>query len=69
MPCRTEFLEQEPLEVFADGMLEALGLVVNLEPFHAEELNQHALDQVMTPENTVGDGAARWREAEVTFRV
>jgi hypothetical protein len=35
-------------------MLELLGFVVDLVPLHAENLGQHAFDQLMAREQTAG---------------
>ena len=47
-------------------MLQTLSLVVDLVPFHAEDFGQHALDQVMTVQNLVGDLAAVGSELNQT---
>jgi hypothetical protein len=35
-------------------MFQTLGLVVNLIPFHTEDLGQHSLDQVMPKDGALG---------------
>ena len=62
---RTQPLDQLALEVRRDGMLELLGFVVHLVPFQSEDLGQHALDQVMAVEQTVGDFTPRRRESDL----
>ena len=39
-------------------MLQALGFLVNVNPFHAENLEEHALDQVMAKNGSLGDLAS-----------
>ena len=46
-------------------MLQTLGLVVHLVPFHAENLGEHALDQVMAKSELARDLAARCSQADV----
>jgi len=60
-----EFGEKFGFEVGGDGVFEALGFVVDLPPFHAEEFGQHALDEVMAEREPAGDLAAGGGEAEV----
>ena len=45
-------------------MFEALGLVVNLPPFHAEHFGEHAFDEVMAEGEFAGDGASGRSEAD-----
>jgi dienelactone hydrolase len=46
------------------GVLEALGLFVDLVPFHAEDFAEHAFDQVVAERGPVGCFAARGGEAD-----
>jgi hypothetical protein len=46
-------------------VFEALGFVMNLPPFHAEEFGQHAFDEVMAEGELAGDLASGSREADV----
>ena len=54
-----QLFEQSPLEIGRDGVLQLLGFVVDLVPLHAENLGEHALDQMMPVQQPVGDIAAR----------
>ena len=53
-----EAFQKPALEIGGNGVLQLLGLFVHLVPFHAEDFGQHALDQMMPVEHTVGDVAA-----------
>lgn len=58
--------DQFGFEVGGDGMFEALGFVVNLPPFHAEDLVEHALDEVMADHGTARDFTAFGGELHAT---
>lgn len=62
----SELGEEFGFEVGGNGVLEALGFVVNLPPLHAEKFGQHALDEVMAEGELAGDFAAGGGEANVT---
>lgn len=62
-----ELGEELGFEIGRDGVLEALGLVVHLPPFHAEKLRQHAFDKVMTEGEFAGDFATCGGEANVAI--
>jgi hypothetical protein len=47
---RAEAMNQPPLEVIGHGVLQALGLLMDLVPLHREHLGQHPLDQIVSPE-------------------
>ena len=49
---------QFPLKLAGDGVLQLLGFVMNLIPFHAEDFGQHSLNQVMAVQYAIGDFAA-----------
>ena len=53
-----ELFQQAPLEIGRDGVLQLLGFLMNLVPFHAENLGEHALDQMVPVEQAIGDVAA-----------
>jgi hypothetical protein len=53
-----ELLSELGLEGRRDGVLEPLGFFVNLVPLHAEDLAQHALDEVMAQGGAIGGFAA-----------
>src|SRR5271168_5205586 len=44
----SELGQQLGFEVWRDSMLQALRLIVHLVPLHAENLGQHALDEMVT---------------------
>ena len=48
-------------------MLQLLRLVVHFVPLQPEDLGQHALDQVMAVQQTVGDVAARGGQRDLAF--
>jgi hypothetical protein len=60
-----ELGEEFGFEIGRDGVLEALGLVVNFPPFHAEDFGQHAFDEVVAEGEFAGDLASGGGEAEV----
>ncbi len=62
-----EFGEEFGFEVGGDGMLEALGFVVDFPPFHAEEFGEHALDKVVAKGKLAGDLASGGGEADVAI--
>ncbi len=47
-------------------MLQPLGLIVNLEPFHPKHFHQHPLNQVVAVKNLVGDVAPRAGKVDLT---
>ena len=55
------------LEIGGDGVLQLLGLVVHLVPLQPEDLRQHALDQVMAIQKTIGDVAALGGQRDLAF--
>ena len=57
-----QFLFELGLEGRRDGVLQPLGLLVDLVPLHAEDLAEHALDEVMAERGAIGGFAARGRE-------
>src|ERR1700688_2734584 len=62
-----EFGEQLGFEVGGDGVLEALGFVVHLPPFHAEEFGEHAFNEVVAEGEFSGDLASGGSEANVAI--
>ena len=61
----TEAVEQPALEIGRHGVLQLLGFVMDFVPFHAENLGEHALNQVMAIENAVGYVASGRCEREL----
>lgn len=59
-----QLFDQQSFESGGDGVLEALGLVVDLVPGHAEDLREHALDEVVAEGGAVGGFASGGGEAE-----
>ena len=53
-----QFRQELGFEIGRDGVLQALGLVVNFPPFHAKHFGEHALDQMMAEGELAGDLAA-----------
>lgn len=62
-----KFGEEFGFEVGRDGVLEAFGFVVDLPPFHAEELGEHAFDEVVAQRELAGDLAAGGGETKVAI--
>jgi hypothetical protein len=60
-----ELGEEFGFEIGGDGVLEALGFVVNLPPFHAEKFGEHAFDQMVAESQLAGDFAPSGGEADV----
>ncbi len=60
-----ELGEKFGFKVRRNGVLEALGFVVNLPPLHSEEFREHTLDQVMAEGELAGDPASGGCEADV----
>jgi len=54
-------------EVGRNGVLEALGFVVNLPPLHAEKLGEHAFDEVMAEGEFAGNFSSGGGEADVAI--
>jgi hypothetical protein len=61
-----KFGEELGFEVGGDGVLEALGFVVDLPPLHAEKFGQHAFDEVVTEGEFAGDFTAGGGEPEMS---
>ena len=60
-----EAFGEKPLEFGGHRVLELLGLVVDLVPFHTEQLGKHAFDEVMAVEQAVGNAAAFLEQGDV----
>ena len=50
-------------------MLQAFGLIVHLEPFHAEDFEEHAFDQVMPQRQLVRDAAPGGGQSDLAVLV
>jgi hypothetical protein len=61
--------EELGFKVGGDGVLEALGFIVDLPPFHAEEFAQHAFNEMVTECEFAGDLAAGGGETDVAIRL
>jgi hypothetical protein len=59
--------EEFGFEVGGDGVLEALGFIVDLPPFHAEEFAQHAFNEMVAEGELAGDLAAGGGETDVAI--
>ena len=62
-----ETFHQFALEVGGDGVLQLFGLLVNLVPFQAEDLGEHALDEMVAIEQAAGDLAAGRGEGDLAL--
>src|SRR5271165_84796 len=54
------------LECWRNRVLKPLGFVMDFVPLHAENLGQHAFDEVVADDGAFGDFAALRREPNVT---
>ena len=58
---------QLAFEIGGDGVLQLLGFIVDLVPFHAEDFCEHALDEVVPVQETVRYSPAGARESDLPF--
>jgi hypothetical protein len=61
----TEFAGEEFFEVLGNGMFEALGFLVDLEPLHTEDFDKHPLNEVVAIEDAIGNLATFGGELDV----
>src|ERR1035441_4388718 len=61
-PPAPQFAREQGFEVAGDGMFQALRFVMHFVPLHAEDLVQHAFDQVMPYGQSPGDLPSLCRE-------
>jgi len=52
-------------EIGGDGVLQLLGFIVDLVPFHAENFRKHAFDEVMPVQEPAGYSAAGARQSDL----
>ena len=56
--CRAEILRQLAFKIRRDRVFQLFRLIVNLIPFHTKNFCQHAFDEMMAHQNTIGYVAA-----------
>jgi hypothetical protein len=64
---RAEFIAKTALKILGNSVLQLFGLVVDFVPLHAENLGEHALDQVMAVKQTSCNRTTFAGETDFTF--